>query len=77
LVGEKLWFKPRGWGGWGWSPASAEGWATILIVLVTVLLVPNPVLILLAVTALIAAAVLKGTSPGGPSARREFERRQL
>jgi hypothetical protein len=41
------------------------------------LLSHHPVLILIAVTAFMVLCVVKGTSPGGPRARREFERRRL
>ena len=30
LIGHKAWFGPRRWG-WGLSPATAEGWAVLVI----------------------------------------------
>jgi hypothetical protein len=77
LVGTKVWFGPRRLG-WGLGPVSPEGW------LVTGLFVAaassarrrglrgrRPTLALL--VPFLVVAVLKGTSPGGPRARRIFE----
>lgn len=84
--GTKLWFGPRGWGGWGWEPVSWEGWATTIVAIVLIV-VPiwraghqgrEGLWILpwsLGVTVvLIAVCLAKGTSPGGPRLRKEFDR---
>ncbi len=76
LVGRKLWFGPRGWGGWGWSPVSWEGWAVIGVVLVLAIAgesrVNHGVLAAVILVVVIGACVLKGTPPGGPSRQREY-----
>lgn len=73
LIGTKPWFGPRRFG-WGLDPVSVEGWAITGGALLAALVarrrgVKNPKLI---GPALLAIAVLKGTSPGGPRARRAF-----
>jgi hypothetical protein len=80
LVGRKLWFGPRGFGGWGWTPVSWEGWAvTIGFFVIAVCLgvaveksVARVATIVLVVIVL-GICTAKGTSPGGPKARREFQ----
>lgn len=78
LVGRKLWFGPRAWIGWGWTPVSWEGWALSIALTIAILVVAfvapgvASFVIPLLVLALLAACILKGTAPGGPSARREF-----
>jgi hypothetical protein len=74
IIGEKPWFAPRRFG-WGLEPVSTEGWA-VTVVLVAASLASRkgvrearPV-----VAALALLTLLKGTRPGGPKARREFER---
>lgn len=84
IVGEKLWFRPKRALGWGWEPASWEGW------LVTALFVGGIVALpfvfelsetatvgwsAVGVVVLLVICWLKGTSPGGPKASAEFERR--
>lgn len=72
LIGSKLWFRPRNVGGWGWHPASWEGWAAIGGYLVAVLVVAvtgddglgTTVATALLTAALLALCVLKGTRPG-------------
>lgn len=74
LVGEKPWFGPRRFG-WGLSPVSPEGWAvTALGVAGAVLLRKNDKARAASALgmALVAVAILKGTSPGGPKARAAF-----
>ena len=73
IIGRKVWFGPRRLG-WGLEPVSIEGWiVTTIIVLLSVAArrdsrarsaarVTMPLLV--------ATAVLKGTTPGGPKARR-------
>lgn len=76
LVGSKPWFGPRRFG-WGLDPISAEGWVvTVSLVLVGLLARRQPrrrIVARSASMALVLIAVLKGTSPGGPKARREFQ----
>jgi hypothetical protein len=82
-IGTKPWFGPKLMLGWGWSPISAEGWvatgATIGVVVVMAVAVDNvPVMLTvdaLAVIALIALCMLKGTSPGGPREAQELRRK--
>jgi hypothetical protein len=78
LVGTKVWFGPRGFAGWGWSPVSWEGWIACLIAIAVMVLgaavgPPTGMVIIGAATAvLLVAAALKGTAPGGFSAARQF-----
>jgi hypothetical protein len=84
LIGEKLWFAPRRYGGWGWSPVSWEGWILVAAFVVAIL-VPIPMLnpqqhgtaftawTVGLVAVLIVCCVLKGTRPGGASARAKFD----
>lgn len=82
-----MWFGPRAWLGWGWTPVSWEGWVLCLaavaaVVGLTVLFPEDPGLVgpvvLVVVAVLAAACILKGSSPGGPGpkARREFKEKQ-
>jgi hypothetical protein len=77
LVGRKAWFGPRRLG-WGLGPISAEGWvATLLfsaLAIATRQRKADPAWIrYVLVAAFLLLAVLKGTSPGGPRARADFE----
>ena len=78
LVGRKVWFGPRR-GGWGWDPASWEGWASIAASFgVLVLASRFDASVQLAVSiaslvALVATVVLKGTSWGGADAAERFQ----
>lgn len=75
LVGTKVWFGPRRWLGWGWTPVSWEGWVAIAVMsglaagLGAVHLAP---LVLVVIAALLVVCSLKGTTPGGPAAWRAF-----
>lgn len=76
LIGTKVWFGPRRMG-WGLSPVSPEGWiVTALMVVVSQALKRDDRDrrgAQLAIGALyVLVAVLKGTMPGGPKARRAF-----
>ena len=76
LIGRKVWFGPRRLG-WGWSPAAAEGWVVLLVgvgaAIALAFTVPHAWWVsLLAVAAMLAVIVLKGTSPGGPDEWRQF-----
>jgi hypothetical protein len=79
ILGEKVWFEPRRWGGWGWTPASWEGWLVIVIVVAAIVAISAvmkgagsvaPTFVLIG--ALLVVCWLKGTSPGGPAARKRF-----
>jgi hypothetical protein len=78
LVGRKLWFAPRRWGGWGWSPVSVEGWVVTIAAVVVILVfaigghAAAPGVVVAAVLVVICAA--KGTSPGSERAWREWKR---
>ena len=81
LIGTKLWFKPRRLSGWGWMPASWEGWVVVAVSLVITLVIVSAtrgattVLCVIATSiALIVLSAFKGTSPGGPRKRKEFDR---
>lgn len=74
LLGKKAWFGPRRFG-WGLEPVSVEGWLVTAAALWLGLLIRRrrgksaerrigPALVLV--------AFLKGTSPGGPRARKAF-----
>ena len=75
LIGRKAWFAPRRLG-WGLDPASPEGWAVVLLALAAGSAARwgkaprwlGPA----SVAALVAIALVKGTSPGGPRARAEW-----
>lgn len=77
LIGTKAWFGPRRLG-WGLAPVSPEGWllTALFVTAATVarrfgLRGRGPILALL--VPFLVLAVLKGTRPGGPLARRAFE----
>jgi hypothetical protein len=79
ILGKKVWFEPRRWGGWGWTPASWEGWVVIASVLAAIVVISAvmkdgrsvaPTFVLVGV--LLVVCWLKGTSPGGPAARKRF-----
>ena len=81
ILGKKVWFGPRGWGGWGWTPVSWEGWLVFAVGLgaIGVVIVrygeasARPAV--LAITSvLILICWIKGTSPGSARAKAEFDR---
>lgn len=72
LVGEKLWFGPRRFG-WGWDPVSWHGWAVLIATCVVAVKAPSTIISLSVIAALIVCCVLKGTSPGGPAARKQLK----
>jgi hypothetical protein len=78
LVGRKAWFGPRRFG-WGLGPVSVEGWV-VTAAAIGLGVVDNrrkaaghPSSGRLVAAGIVALAVLKGTTPGGPRARRKFE----
>jgi hypothetical protein len=76
VIGQKAWFGPRRFG-WGLAPVSAEGWAVTLGGIAVVIVVASVVrharwLGLIVIPLVLLAVYLKGTSPGGPRAREEF-----
>ncbi len=76
LIGRKAWFGPRRFG-WGLGPVSIEGWIVTLAFTALAVVVrqkgDNRWIRYLAAGTFILLAVLKGTSPGGPRLRAEFE----
>ncbi|MEN3272381.1 MAG: hypothetical protein V7636_1142 [Actinomycetota bacterium] len=79
IVGEVAWFGPRR-AGWGWSPVTWQGWAVTVVVLLGVLGVtfarsgPALAASVALIPVFVVLAVVKGTSPGGPAAWRQFQR---
>ena len=80
-IGTKLWFGPRD-GGWGWQPECREGWLAAFAVLLGYLvsaalsfrsLAGFVVGCTVTSVCMLLVGSLKGTAPGGSSARREFE----
>jgi hypothetical protein len=77
LVGSRPWFGPRRYG-WGLTPVAPAGWvATGVLAALAVNAARHhpddwkrPTLL---VTAFTLLAVLTGTAPGGPRARRAFD----
>lgn len=73
----KLWFKAKKYG-WGWYPATKEGWAVMFVYLGFVLslslsleekvvadtLIPHLILVTAATTILIVISYKKGAKPG-------------
>jgi hypothetical protein len=83
LVGRKVWFGPRPFGGWGWQPASWEGWVVFvgwiaaLIAVMAMTTGSSPAAKFAEVVGLsgllIGIGILKGTSPGGAAEYRDFK----
>jgi hypothetical protein len=79
LVGEVPWFGPRR-AGWGWSPVTWQGWVVTAAVLQAVLLStvvqsgPALALSVALIPLLVGLSIVKGTSPGGLAAWRQFQR---
>jgi len=79
IVGEVAWFGPRR-AGWGWSPVTWQGWAVTAVVLVGVIGAtfarsgPALAVSIVLIPIFVVLAAVKGTSPGGPTAWREFQR---
>jgi hypothetical protein len=80
LVGHKVWFGPRRLG-WGLAPVSPEGRAVTVIAVISAIGTSRRRdgrrSARLIAGALVLAALLKGTAPGGPGARAAFEASQL
>jgi hypothetical protein len=76
LIGNKAWFGPRRFG-WGLGPVSAEGWILTAITGLLGIIADRRDASLakrgLLLATVILIALLKGTAPGGPKARRAFE----
>jgi hypothetical protein len=80
VLGKKLWFAAKGTLGWGWTPVSWEGWLVVVVFAAAILVVSAVVHgaasvtpIFLLVVALVLVCWLKGTSPGGPAAKRMLD----
>lgn len=73
LIGRKVWFGPRR-SGWGWSPATGEGWAVLAggVVAAIALAATVPWAPPTAAAVMLAVIYLKGTSPGGTDQWYEF-----
>ncbi len=78
LVGQKPWFGPHLLG-WGLGPVSWQGWAVTIVTVAVAVKAPSlfpgatgSVVKFGALAALIVCCMLKGTSPGGPAARRQL-----
>jgi hypothetical protein len=76
VVGRKPWFGPRRLG-WGLGPVSWEGWiVTVVLAAAAVAVRSRPGGQRIAggiAAAMVVIALLKGTSPGGPRARRSYD----
>jgi hypothetical protein len=77
LIGRKAWFGPRRLG-WGLSPVTAEGWAVLVIGIGAAVVLASidrhsRWLGLIVLVAMLVITFLKGTSPGGPDAWKEFQ----
>jgi hypothetical protein len=77
LVGNKAWFGPRRLG-WGLEPVSLQGWAvTLAFAGVAIAIRRRKVDLPWARYAMLGAfllfAFLKGSTPGGPGARSDFD----
>ena len=77
VVGKKAWFGPRRLG-WGLEPVSLEGWlVTFAMAAAAMAMRRSNVSSRWARYAMLGAfilfAVLKGSAPGGPGARSEFD----
>ncbi|MDE1918014.1 MAG: hypothetical protein KGH96_18210 [Sphingomonadales bacterium] len=68
----KIWFRRRRFG-WGWSPATKEGWAVLLAYLLVILACKSalshhgpalPVAVVVATLGLIAICYARGEAPG-------------
>lgn len=83
LVGRKTWFGSRGFG-WRWEPTSWEGWVSSLSVFAlaiwpmlsadVAMQAARPVAVC---ALLLVLCAMKGTSPGGPNTKAEYERLRL
>ncbi|TAN22203.1 MAG: hypothetical protein EPN30_09130 [Actinomycetota bacterium] len=76
ILGEKAWFGPRKFG-WGLSPRSAEGWISSLLAIGATVFATRkwperPATRFLPGIGLMLLVLFKGTSPGGPRARRKL-----
>jgi len=80
MLGRKAWFGPRRFG-WGLVPVAPEGWVVVAVAVALALGLgvaskSTRWAVLPVVAVLIIVMFLKGTSPGGPRARDEFESEQ-
>lgn len=67
------WFGPKRYVGWGWAPASWQGWlatglmVALVIAALRILRLPlGPPVAAVVVLVFLALAALTGTKPGGP-----------
>lgn len=75
ILTKKAWFGPKRYLGWGWTPASWEGWLVTLVYVVILIAAgafnkarpENFTATLIVTTAVfIAVIILTGDKPGGP-----------
>jgi hypothetical protein len=76
VIGQKAWFGPRRFG-WGLAPVSTEGWVVALSGVAIAIVLASVDrrarwLALIVIPLILLIAYLKGTSPGGPREREEF-----
>ncbi len=84
LVGQKPWFGPRGFLSWGWEPVSWQGWAVSVVTFAVAAAGQGSfsgwtgdIVGFGAIGALLVCIALKGTSPGGPAARKRFNSHEI
>jgi hypothetical protein len=81
IFGKKVWFGPRRLG-WGWEPVSPEGWFTTFAIVALSMGLRRAKLRSAWLKyglggGFLLLAFLKGTAPGGPSARSDYEAGKL
>lgn len=83
IVGDKAWFGPKTWGGWGWQPITWEGWLSTAAFIVAslgagaVLDRATGIAVTLFLVGLLGLlCYLKGTSPGGAVEHEQFQIRR-
>lgn len=77
MITRRPWFVPKRHFGWGWSPASWQGWVVTLIFLAGFagcqLYFRRPLLrgssAIACLTVFLGVIALTGTKPGGPNSR--------
>ena len=79
-MGEKPWFGPKRWLGWGWAPCSWEGWLVAVVGIggcIVAARAQATVVVLLVAAGELAVGFLKGTSPGGAEEYESLHPRTL
>lgn len=72
----KAWFGPKRQMGWGWTPASWEGWVCTAVFAALIIAAASAwhgvsagIAVVVLVLAFVALILLTGDPPGGPGAR--------